>query len=46
MQLMVLTWAVCALNKNPFGSFTIGAIALVFGWWAISHGSSISTLYP
>ena len=40
LQLMVLTWAVCALNKNPFGSFVIGSIAAVFGFWALTHGLS------
>ena len=45
-QLMVLTWAVCSLNKNPFASFTIGALATVFGWWALTHGSSFSPIYP
>lgn len=43
-QLVVLTWAVCSLNKNPFASFTIGTIAAVFGWWALTHGASISSL--
>ena len=43
-QLVVLTWAVCALNKNTFSGLLLSGLAAVFGWMALAQGAAMTPI--